>query len=42
MAIRLLRGVYPEWDSSVVSLLHNDTKRRARNDTEFRLGDSGG
>jgi len=31
---RLLRGVYPERDSSVASLPQNDTKRRARNDKE--------
>ena len=29
---RLLRGVYPERDSSVASLPQNDKKRRARND----------
>ena len=31
---RLLRGVYPERDSSVASLPQMDTKRRARNDKE--------
>jgi SAM-dependent methyltransferase len=31
---RLLRGVYPERDSSVASFPQNDTKRRARNDKE--------
>ncbi len=30
--LRLLRGVYPERDSSVASLPQNDNKRRARND----------
>ena len=33
--LRLLRGVYPERDSSVASLPQNDNKRRAQNDIQF-------